>query len=64
MVYDKKPVNILEYHHSRVFDQVQAGNYLRSIILTVKPGEVDLEIGSGTGILTLFASPAGKLAYI
>ena len=49
MVYDKKPAEILEYHHSMVFDQVHAGNYLRSNIHPVKPGEMDLDIGSGTG---------------
>jgi len=58
-MYDKTPIHLLDYHHSMVFDHVRTDAHLRAIMHTVKPGDVVLEIGSGTGILTLFACLAG-----
>ena len=58
-MYDHTPVDTLTFHHSMLLDEVRTGSFLQAILRTVHPGDVVLDIGSGTGILALFACLAG-----
>jgi len=58
-MYDRTIVETVHYHHTMLTDEVRMQNYLRAILKTVEPGDVVLDIGSGTGILAYFACMAG-----
>lgn len=58
-MYDKTPIELLGYHNSMLFDEKRTGSFLRAILGGVNPGDVVLDIGTGTGILALFACLAG-----
>ena len=45
---------MFDFHHSMLVDEVRTSSFLRAILTTVKAG-----IGSGTGVLSLFAVMAG-----
>ena len=57
-MYDKTPLQTLDFHRSMLVDEECCRSYLRAIFKTVRPGDIVLDIGSGTGILALFAWPA------
>jgi predicted RNA methylase len=58
-MYDKTPLQTLDFHRSMLADEERCLGYMRAIFKTVHPGDVVLDIGSGTGILGLFACLAG-----
>ena len=58
-MYDKTPLDILEFHHSMLADEVRTETFRQAITQEVQPGDVVLDIGCGTGILTYFACLAG-----
>ncbi|UCG23070.1 MAG: 50S ribosomal protein L11 methyltransferase [Chloroflexota bacterium] len=58
-MYDRSILDTIEYHHSLLTDEARMRSYLRAIFRTVKPGDVVLDIGSGTGILAYFSCMAG-----
>ena len=58
-MYDPTSAQTLEYHRSMLVDRVRMQSHLRAILKTVKPGDVVLDMGSGTGVLACFACMAG-----
>ena len=63
-MYDRTILETVEYHQSMLADEARMRGYLRAILKVVEPGDVVLDIGSGTGILAYFACLAGaRLVY-
>jgi len=58
-MYDLTSFQILDYHNSMLSDEARLTSYLKAILQTVQAGDLVLDIGSGTGILTYFACMAG-----
>jgi protein arginine N-methyltransferase 1 len=57
--YDGSAADIFDFHHSMLADETRTAAFLRAILATVKSGDVVVDIGSGTGVLSLFAAMAG-----
>jgi len=58
-MYDTEPVETLRYHHEMLIDKVRVESYQQAILQVVQKGDVVLDLGCGTGILSLFACRAG-----
>jgi predicted RNA methylase len=58
-MYDRMTLETIEYHHTMLADKLRMQSYLQAILKAVRPGDVVLDIGSGTGILAYFACMAG-----
>jgi len=61
-MYDRTIIETVDYHHTMLEDKVRMQSYLRAILKAVEPGDVVLDIGSGTGIIAYFACMTGALS--
>ena len=50
---------VLDYHLSMLLDTDRLNSYRRAIDASVQPGDIVVDIGSGTGILSFMACEAG-----
>ena len=57
--YDRSAVDTFDFHHSMLADKARTSSFLRAVMEIVRPGDVVVDIGSGTGVLSLFAAMAG-----
>ena len=57
--YDGSAVDAFDFHHSMLADEVRTSSFMQAILATVNAGDVVVDIGSGTGVLSLFAVRAG-----
>ena len=57
--YDGSAIDVFDFHHSMLTDEVRTSSFLKAIMEAVEPGDVVVDIGSGTGVLSLFAAMAG-----
>ena len=54
-----KPYGDIEMHRRMVSDRVRTNAFAAAIREVVQPGDVVLDVGTGTGILAMFAAKAG-----
>ncbi|MEL6345119.1 MAG: 50S ribosomal protein L11 methyltransferase [Myxococcota bacterium] len=47
------------YHRRMLKDAARTGGYQRALDVLVKPGDVVVDVGSGTGVMSIFAARAG-----
>lgn len=56
---DSSHSQVLDYHLSMLLDTARMDSYRRAINATVQPGDVVVDIGCGTGVLSFMACEAG-----
>jgi SAM-dependent methyltransferase len=57
--YDPSAISSFDFHHSMLVDSVRTESFLRAILHEVHAGDVVVDLGCGTGVLSLFAAMAG-----
>ena len=62
--YDDSAIGSFDFHDSMLADVQRTESFLKAIMATVKAGDVVVDIGSGTGVLSMFAAMAGaRMVY-
>lgn len=62
--YDDSAIGSFDFHDSMLADTQRTESFLKAIMATVKAGDVVVDIGSGTGVLSMFAAMAGaRMVY-
>ncbi len=56
---DTTSVDLFDFHQSMVLDRTRMSAFIRAINATVVPGDIVVEIGTGTGVLAVAAARAG-----
>jgi protein arginine N-methyltransferase 1 len=59
MTYDKSHQSTLNYHSTMLNDALRVDAYSHAILKTVGPGDVVVDLGCGTGVLSILACQAG-----
>jgi len=57
--YNFSHVDAFDFHSSMLVDRTRTEAFLRATLATVRPGDVVVDIGTGTGVLAMFAAIAG-----
>ena len=57
--YDATAAGLFDYHHSMLVDRERTEAFLAALMAEVRPGDVVVDIGAGTGVLSMFAAMAG-----
>jgi hypothetical protein len=57
--YDDTAAGLFDYHHSMLVDRQRTEAFLAALMAEVRPGDVVVDIGAGTGVLSMFAAMAG-----
>ncbi|MGI9667889.1 MAG: 50S ribosomal protein L11 methyltransferase [Acidimicrobiia bacterium] len=57
--YDDSAIGSFDFHHSMLSDSVRTESFMQAILKTVQSGDVVVDIGCGTGVLSMFAAMAG-----
>jgi predicted RNA methylase len=58
-MYDTGLAQLLDYHARMLRDRVHVAAYRDALMKLVRPGDVVIDLGTGTGILACFACQAG-----
>jgi type I protein arginine methyltransferase len=58
-MYDHSHVRVVNYHFSMLQDTARVAQFQRALAATVRPGDVALDVGSGTGLLAYLALANG-----
>ncbi len=57
--YDGGAIDLFDFHHSMLVDEGRTAAFRNAITTSITPGDVVVDVGSGTGVLALFAAKAG-----
>ena len=58
-MFDDTATVALDFHHSMLTDERRTNAFLEAILRTVSIGDVVVDLGAGTGVLSMFACLAG-----
>lgn len=57
--FDESTMELFDFHHSMLRDRTRIEAFMKAISLVVQPGDVVVDLGTGTGILAVMAAKSG-----